>query len=420
MTNGALVPNLRHLRMVQMIGRLGGVSCASRQLSTSQPAVTQAVANLEAELGTALFERHATGTYATAAGREFLLRIDRFFEILEAAVHQALLEPSGYPAGRQLPHVERLITSTQIRSLIATTDTGQLNEAAARLGLSPASLHRSARTLERVLGRPLFDRSPQGPVPNITAFALASKFRRAIREIEFARGEIRLGAGQEPLEIAIGQLPMSGSYALAEATRRFLAACPNARVRIVSGDYHGLLDDLGNCRIDMIFGVLRPPEGEAEVEQEALYRDSYCVVTRPGHPLSRIADIRPEHLLDYDWVVPASGTPRRQRIDSLFDGLPRRPRFNLETSSLSTSRALLLGSDMITVMTRSEVQLDAGLGIVESLPCRYLDALPPKGVTTRAGWLPTSLHAMFLESLREVTADLHHERPLRPRIALVN
>lgn len=48
----AEIPNLRHLRMVQVIGRTGGVSCASRELSTSQPAVTQAVANLEADIGT--------------------------------------------------------------------------------------------------------------------------------------------------------------------------------------------------------------------------------------------------------------------------------------------------------------------------------------------------------------------------------
>ena len=73
----AEIPNLRHLRMLQVIGRMGGVSAAARELCTSQPAVTQAVANLEAEIGTPIFERCATGTYPTTLGKQYLLRLDR-------------------------------------------------------------------------------------------------------------------------------------------------------------------------------------------------------------------------------------------------------------------------------------------------------------------------------------------------------
>jgi LysR family transcriptional regulator, regulator for genes of the gallate degradation pathway len=414
------VPNLRHLRMVQVIGKLGGVSSASRELSTSQPAVTQAVANLEAELGTPIFDRRANGTFPTQAGQQLLLRLDRFFSILDTAIHEVMSRGDCTPCRQPRP-VERLVTCTQIRSLIVTSEPARLATQAAEMGLSPSSLFRSARTLERVIGRPLFDRSAQGPIPNRTALNLVRDFRRAICEYEFALGEICLLGGQERLEIVIGALPMAGTFELADAVRRFMAECPAAKVRIVSGDYHGLLDDLNNCRIDMIFGVLRKPAWATEIEEELLYHDSYCIAVRPGHPLCRLREIRPEDLLSYDWVVPASGTPRRQRIESLFQGMPRRPRFNLETSSMGTLRALLLGSDMVTVMTRSEMQLDVALGIVASLPCRNLDAIPPKGVTTRTGWLPTSAHESFLNCLRDSTADVHHELPpSRPRIALAN
>lgn len=412
------IPNLRHLRMVQMIGRLRGVGCASRELNTSQPAVTQAVANLESFVGAEIFDRGAKGTYPTKPGGMFLVRIDRFFEILDTAVHDVL--GSAEQLGRQLPLVERIITGTQIRALIATAEPATVQDTAQRLGVSAASLYRSARTLEKALGHPLFDRSAHGPICNKTGAVLARQFRRAVREIEFAQDEIKLAAGQEGVEIVIGTLPMSGTYELAHAVRDFSKKRPGTRIKVVTGDYHGLLDDLSSCRIDMIFGLLRRPDWVTDIAEEALFRDSYCVVARPGHPLAKLKTVTPQDLLDYDWVVPPEGTPRRQQIEQLFDGLGRKPRFNIETSSLTISRAFMLSSDLITVMTRSEVQIDASFGMMESLPCAKLTANPTKGVATRLDWLPTSVHEEFIECLREVTSAVHHERVEPPRIALVS
>jgi hypothetical protein len=97
-------------------------------------------------------------------------------------------------------------------------------------------------------------------------------------------------------------------------------------------------------------------------------------------------------------------------IDAIFDGLPARPRFHLETSSLTLSRALLLGSDTVTLMTRSEVQPDLDAGILVNLHGPFLDDVLPKGVTTRSDWLPTRAHVAFLEGLRDITARPRQDR----------
>lgn len=403
----AEIPNLRHLRMVQVIGKTGGVSCASRELSTSQPAVTQAVGNLEAEIGTPIFERHATGTYPTEVGAQYLLRIDRFFDTLDKALAVVLGVPDG--SGKP-PQVDRLMTGTQMRSLIVTCEQGRVSEIADSLGLSPASLFRSARSLERALGKPLFDRTAQGPIPNRTGNFLAREFRRAAREIELARGEILLAAGIESLEIVVGALPMAGSRELATATRSFMGDYPSAKVRLVSGEYHKLLADLSNSRIDMIFGILRKPDWADDVSEEFLFHDSYCMVARPGHPLSRLAEVTPADLARYDWVVPQCNTPRRTRIEAIFEGQAARPSFHLETPSLTMSRAFLLGSDTITLLTRSEVASDLEHGNLVALPCPFLDNILVKGVTTRNDWLPTKAHVAYLDRLREVTSKVRHDR----------
>jgi DNA-binding transcriptional LysR family regulator len=403
----ANIPNLRHLRMAQVIGKTGGVSCASRELSTSQPAVTQAVANLEAEIKSPIFERTATGTYPTAMGQKYLKRIDRFFEILDKAIEHVLSRDS-YRADLKTPRADWLMTNTQMRSLIVTSEQGRVNEIAEIIGLFPASLFRSARTLERSLGLPLFERTARGVFPTKTGEYLAREFRRAAREIEMAHGEALLAEGVESLEITVGALPMAGSNDLAKATRMFQSQFPNVKVRLMSGEYHKLVADLSNSAIDMIFGILRKPEWATDLQEEMLFHDSYCLVANPQHPLTRLPEVRAEDLIDCEWIVPQAKTPRRNRIEEIFDGFDRRPKFHLETPSLAMSRAFLIDHETVTLMARSEVQSDLDLGVLVSLPCTFLDNVLFKGVTTREDWLPTQAHNAFLDCLRQVCSGLNH------------
>ena len=392
------VLNLRHLRMLQIIGQVGGVTCASRMLNTSQPAVTQAILNLEGEFGVEVFERTSTGTYPTAAGSLLLARIDRFFDVLERAIGEIL----GQAKGQERP-VERRISATQMRALIVTSSPAKVEENSARLGVAPSTLYRSVRALERELGHALFKRTADGPVCNKAGEFLAREMRRAVREIEFARGEIRVATGTGDMKILVGALPMAGSCDLAASLQQMMRQRPKARVRVVFGEYHSLLDDLRNCRIDMIYGLLRKPEWADDIEEEAFFQDTLCVAVRRNHPLTKVAEVTPELLSRYPWAVPAKGTPRREQIEKLFSNLPQKPHFGIETSSLATLRALLYDSDMVTILPRSEMALDDRTGILAGLHCRYFDPLPPKGLTTRRDWLPTEAHRDFIRFLRQST-----------------
>lgn len=398
------IPNLRHLRMVQAIGISGGVSSAARALSTSQPAVTQAVANIEADIGSPIFERSASGTYPTEVGRKYLIRVDRFFEILENAILETF-KAANVRHRIESPRVDRMITVTQIRSLIAMAQEEYIDEIAENLGLSPISLFRSARSLEKVLGFPIFDRTAQGSIANKTAKFLAREFRKAIREIEFARGEILLMAGVESLEIVVGAMPMACSHKIAISTHQFMLEYPNVKVRLVGGEYNKLLTDLVNGRVDIIFGILRKPDWAEDVEEEFLFNDSYCVVVRPGHPLISQKNVKPDELAGFDWIVPKRRTPRRDRIEDIFATTGKSPNFHVETSSLTMSRALIMTSDTITLMTKSEVQPDLNLGNLAQLNCDFLESHLVKGLTTRANWLPTEAHLHFLSCLRAAASE---------------
>src|SRR5690348_13399082 len=56
------MPNPRHLRVFDVVARIQSVSRASAAVHLSQPAISQAIANLEEYFGVRLLERHQMGS----------------------------------------------------------------------------------------------------------------------------------------------------------------------------------------------------------------------------------------------------------------------------------------------------------------------------------------------------------------------
>jgi DNA-binding transcriptional LysR family regulator len=79
------------------VARTGGITRAANELNTVQSNVTQRVKALEAEIGTALFERHSRGMTLTGAGRRLLPYAQRMAALSREAVLAA--RDDGVPKG---------------------------------------------------------------------------------------------------------------------------------------------------------------------------------------------------------------------------------------------------------------------------------------------------------------------------------
>jgi LysR family transcriptional regulator of gallate degradation len=376
--------NLRHLRAMATIARLGSLSAAARAVNVSQPALTQAVAGLEARLGEPLFQRRARGVGATEAALLLAPRI-------EAA----------------LAHIASpRVTMAQVRALSALARDGGYADAARATGLSEPSLHRAIGDLSIALGKPLVVRRGRGVALTPSGKRTARAFRLARAELDAGLAELAGLRGHETGRIAVGAMPLSRARILPQAVAAFHPTHPAVKIAVIEGSHAELLEPLRQGDLDLMIGALRDPAPGDDVIQRALFQDRPIVVGRRGHPLAgRSPGLAA--LGAFPWIVAAPGTPLRRQWQAMFSPLGEpAPAVPIECGSVITIRQILMESDFLALLSVDQVALELEAGWLAKVGDAPADVVRIIGVTTRADWRPTPSQRDFLAALTASAATL--------------
>lgn len=78
-----MISNIEHVKAFYYVAKTGSVTKAAGELSISQPAVSQAVKQLETELGVNLIKRAPRGIRLTKEGSELFLYVEKGYEEIE-------------------------------------------------------------------------------------------------------------------------------------------------------------------------------------------------------------------------------------------------------------------------------------------------------------------------------------------------
>jgi LysR family transcriptional regulator of gallate degradation len=394
------LPSLWQLRVFETVARLQSVTRGSQELLRSQPATTSSIAGFEEALGAALFERSSTGIYLTSVGETVLVRTRKILAAAEEAL--SVVHSSRNIAA---PALVGRITRTQARCMIAVADCGSFRAAARTLGITEASLQRAARSLEQNLDTELFRHTAAG----ITTTAVGHEFAQRLKIVsaQIAALAEAVEAYDFPRErsVTVGVLMLDPTILIMRAVRDTAAAFPGSRVVVLSGTYDALVNKLMREEIDFILGILKQPDAAFGFVEEPLYRETYCVAARRDHPLLTAAAIGTPELASYAWVLPPKGSPRRQAHEHLFsEGAP--PSASIETYSMSTIRSALLESDMLTVLSRTEMLSEEKFGLLAMLPLDLPWNEPVLGITQHRDWKPNDIQQAFIASLRRHAAQI--------------
>ncbi|MFK8031906.1 MAG: LysR family transcriptional regulator [Gammaproteobacteria bacterium] len=373
--------NLRHLRAMAAIARLGSITAAAQAISITQPAITQALAKLESQLDHKLFERRPNGMVTLPATLIFAPRVET-----------------------ALAHIgSRRVTMSSLRAMIALADAGSYAEASETTGLAQPSLHRSVRELSLALKRTLVERRGKGIALTEHGRRTARAFRLARAELESGLSELAALNGRETGRITIGAMPLCRARLLPTAVSSFHQKHPESEVVIVEGSFRELIEPLRDGVIDVMIGALRPEAPAEDVAQYDLLVDRLVVLGRRNHPLANLnGNVSTRDLARFPWTISAPGTPLRIQWERLFENdniAP--PRIPVESGSVIANREILRKSDFLTLLSPDQVAVELEAGWLIKICEAPGDLERTIGSTTRTDWRPTALQAAFIEVLKE-------------------
>src|SRR5260370_14914199 len=188
-----------------------------------------------------------------------------------------------------------------LRYFLAVAETWHSSKAAGRWGRAQPPLSQQIRSLERMLGYPLFDRTTRG----VRLTKVGEYFRKRARntvmkmqdDVEMAR---RLGSGQEGV-LTVG---FSGSVMLTtlpKAIERYRRVYPKGELRLRELVTAEQIPSLLDGTLDL--GFLRDGEPRDGLSIESILRERFIAVLPARHRLAGRTTIRPRDLRNEPFVL---------------------------------------------------------------------------------------------------------------------
>lgn len=201
----------------------------------------------------------------------------------------------------------------QLAVFDAVADLGSVSQAADKLALTQSATSMSLAQLEKMLGRPLFER--QGKRMALTHWGMwlrpkAKKLLQDAQQIELGfleqhllSGEIRLGASQTPAEHLIPDL-------ISIIDNDF----PEIRIELGVQSTRGVIDGVLDYQYDL--GIIEGRIDDSRIVQEEWCRDHLTVVVAAHHPFAKRERVSLAQLEQAKWVLREIGSGTRKIFDS--------------------------------------------------------------------------------------------------------
>lgn len=257
----------------------------------------------------------------------------------------------------------------------AVAETEHLPRAGEALSVTPPTLSRAVKLLERDLGLELFHRSGRSLVLNDRGRVMLGALRDAMDRIDGGLDAV-LGDGLEG-RVRVFSSGVVTTAGLLPALRALRAEHPRFRPHLVS-DATDVLQRLRGGEIDVGFlsDALRHPD--LVTEHLGIARSGvYC---GPDHPLAARPDVGLEEILEHDFVGPPP-----DELGRINDGWPARParRFGAHVDQMRLGREACATLGLLAVLPDAVARsTTGGPGLVRLLAD---DVIPPIDVyaTTR-------------------------------------
>lgn len=258
------------------------------------------------------------------------------------------------PNAEQL--AQRGLKLSHLRLLAALADTGQISQAADRIGIAQPAASRLLAEVERIIGQPVHHRTGRGMALTAVGLALATRAQRIQMELRDAARDMAEVASGGAGHVRIGSVTGPAIDRVLPALRNLRLTAPQVTVEVIVATSDILAGHLLNGRIDFAIGRLPDAINADLLTFTPIATEPVSLVVRKGHPLTNRPNLQPHDLLAYDWVMPPADALLSRAVLSRLraHGMATPPQ-RLSTASFLLTFALLQQSNAIAPLARAVV-----------------------------------------------------------------
>jgi DNA-binding transcriptional LysR family regulator len=171
-----------------------------------------------------------------------------------------------------------------LRVFLTVAQSGNIKDAASRLGRTPSAVSMSLKQVEDSLGGRLFQSDRKHSLTDLGQFVQAAA-DVLLRDFDRAMELIRAYAESRAGQLRIASVPSVAAMLLPRVLKEFAAARPGVELDLVDTDSAGVRKLVESGQADIgIASALRLPEG---LTFQPLFADPFRLVCRAGSPLAR-------------------------------------------------------------------------------------------------------------------------------------
>jgi DNA-binding transcriptional LysR family regulator len=236
-----------------------------------------------------------------------------------------------------------------LKAFLAVLDAGSFHRAAIQLNMTQPTVSRRVRALEAALGVTLFERTTRRVTLTGVGRALDPMLRRLVCEFEnciFSLGDFGV---RHPGEVTIASIATAAASFLPRVLKRFIAAHPDVRFRIVDLSAEEGLECVASGEAE--FGINFLGASRPDLKFTALIDDDFVVACRPDHEFASRKFISWSDLSGESLII-SQRSGNRALIDQALAKSSLRLNWSFEVVHLSTSFGLVEAGVGMSIIPR--------------------------------------------------------------------
>jgi DNA-binding transcriptional LysR family regulator len=206
--------------------------------------------------------------------------------------------------------------------------------------------------LRKLLGDPLFLRSPEGLLPTQRARDLAEPISASLRTIESTLVRTpRFDASRATLTLTLGLSDYPSAVLLPALVKSLATQAPGVSLSVRSfADRDSAVDMLDAGMVDAAIGV-PPTQQESRILVSPILQDEFVTIIRKDHPRAR-RGLGLETFLKLEHILVSPEGDRHGLVDQILSGTGRRRVLRLTLPQMFAVPSIVAETDFIATLPR--------------------------------------------------------------------